>query len=115
MGRWKYYSDEDGVGMSADLMDRVDHACELAGFKFTRTSGLRTVDSNAAAGGVQDSSHLKGLALDLAKPVGQQEIEKMLWALGLAGIRRVGNYDRHVHVDVDPAKVQDVMWYGKSH
>ena len=32
----------------------------------------------------------------------------------LAGFRRIGVYDRHVHLDVDEKLPQDVMWWGVS-
>lgn len=115
MGKFRYFSDEEAKGLDGELMARLDVARDLCGFPIVITSGARTPEQNAAAGGVQDSSHLKGLAVDLRAPTGQNEREKMIWALGRAGFRRVGIYDRHIHCDVDPNKAQDVVWFGVSH
>lgn len=104
----KHFKPEEVEGLVPELVDRLDQARELAGFPFRITSGRRTPDQNTAAGGVGDSSHLAGLAVDLAAPADPEPRERMLWALGRAGFRRVFTYTRHVHVDVDPAKAQDV-------
>jgi hypothetical protein len=115
MGKWKHFSDEEAKGLDGELMARLDVARDLCGFPIVITSGLRTLDGNQAAGGVENSSHLSGLAVDLHAPPGQNEREKMIWALGRAGFRRMGIYDRHLHCDVDPNKGQDVVWFGISH
>jgi len=115
MGKWKYFTDEEGFGMDVDHMNRLDHAREIVGFPIIRTSGLRTPEQNSNSGGVQNSSHLLGFASDLRSPTGKFEREKLIWALGLAGFRRIGIYDHHFHVDNDPNKSQDVAWFGVSH
>jgi zinc D-Ala-D-Ala carboxypeptidase len=93
----------------------VDVARGLCGFPIVITSGRRTPEQNAAAGGVPDSSHVRGLAVDIQAPVGKSEREKLIWALGRVGFRRVGLYDRHAHCDIDESKAQDVVWFGISH
>lgn len=96
-------------------MSRLDTARELCGFPIVITSGKRTPEQNAAASGTSESSHMQGLAVDLRAPTGQNEREKMIWALGRAGFRRMGIYTRHIHADVDEKKDQDVVWFGVSH
>lgn len=115
MGKWRYFSDEEAAGIDDELMSRLDVARGLCGFPIVITSGRRTPEQNAAAGGTNESSHMKGLAVDLRAPTGQNEREKMIWALGRAGIRRIGIYTRHLHCDTDPDKAQDVVWFGVSH
>jgi len=115
MGNWKHFSDEEAKGLDGELMSRLDVARDLCGFPIVITSGRRTPEQNAAAGGTNESSHMSGLAVDLRAPTGQNEREKMIWALGRAGFRRMGIYDRHLHCDVDPNKSQDVVWFGVSH
>jgi len=114
MSKYRHFSDEEGNGLDAELMDRLDFARDLCGFPIVITSGLRTPEQNASAGGVSDSSHLLGLAADLHSPTGQFEREKMIWALGRAGFRRIELATKHIHVDVNPNKQQDVAWFGVS-
>ncbi len=111
---WKYFSEAEGAGLAIDLMDRLDVARGLCGFPIVITSGKRTDSQNAAAGGTADSSHLLGLAADLHSPTGQFEREKLIWALGRAGFRRIEMATKHIHVCVNPAKQQDVAWFGVS-
>lgn len=77
------------------------------------TSAKRDPAKNAAVGGVRDSSHEAGLALDVAHDGDIVKAMKLAYALGRASVVRVGFYDRHVHLDVDKTKPQ-VTWEGKS-
>lgn len=115
MGKWRHFSDEEAKELDGELMARLDVARDLCGFPIVITSGRRTPEQNAVAGGTNESSHMKGLAVDLRAPTGKNEREKMIWALGRAGFRRMGIYDRHLHCDVCPDKAQDVIWFGVSH
>lgn len=114
MGNYKHFSNEEAKGLDGELMDRLDVARGLCGFPIVITSGKRTDSQNAAAGGMADSSHLLGLAADLHSPTGQFEREKLIWALGRAGFRRIEMATKHIHVCVNPAKQQDVAWFGVS-
>ena len=116
MTKWKWFSDEEAKGLDYGLMVRLDMARELCGFPIVITSGRRTEEQNQNAGGTKESSHLKGLAVDLRAPTGQNEREKMIWALGRAGFRRVITYSRHIHCCVDATKQQDIFLNGgESH
>ena len=112
---WKHFSDQEVEGLSPALVEKLDLARDICGFAFHITSGLRLPNHNADVGGVPDSAHLKGLAADLRRPVGEDECFKMVWALGLAGCRRIEIATKHIHVDVDDSKPAPVMWFGVSH
>jgi hypothetical protein len=114
MGKWRHFSDEEAQGLDGELMSKLDVARELCGFPIVITSGRRTPEQNAAAGGASESSHLSGYAADLRAPTGQNEREKMIWALGRAGFRRIELATRHIHVCVNPSKPMDVVWFGVS-
>ena len=71
----KYFSydefdspDELGSGkhMDHDLLLMIDRARALYGKPIVVTSGFRTESHNEKVGGVSSSSHLKGLAIDVA-------------------------------------------------
>ena len=111
---WEFFSDKEVEGLAPMLVASLDKARKICGFPFKITSGFRPPAHNAEIGGVIDSSHTKGLAADLARPQGDEPLFKMIWALGLAGFKRIEIASRHIHVDVDPGKPQYVMWFGES-
>lgn len=114
MGDWKYFTPEEIRGLDESLVGMLDFTRETCGFPLQITSGYRDPAHNAEIGGVPDSAHTKGLAVDLRKPIGLDQLLKMVWALGLAGFRRIEIADRHVHVDMDLGKGHPVMWFGVS-
>ena len=109
-----YFTDSEINGLQGVLVDRLYEARRVAGTPFIIDNGLRTVAENDHAHGVQDSAHLRGLAVDLActDPSARMLIVKGLLA---AGFSRIGIYDRHIHADVDKTLPQNVMWWGVSH
>lgn len=112
--KWKHFSAKESEGLDEMLMHMLDKARDVAGFPFYITSGKRSAEHNASVGGVSDSSHVRGIGVDLQAPVGVQERQAMCWALGLAGFKRIGIYDKHFHVDIDTEKAQNVVWFGIS-
>ena len=73
------------------------------------TSGLRTPKTNQDVGGSPTSSHLKGLACDISCSSSKEAFGIVETALR-AGFRRIGIANDHIHLDVDPDKVQNVIW-----
>jgi len=114
----KYFSynefdspDEEGSGrnMDYDLLNMIDKARELYGKPIVVTSGFRTESHNKKVGGVSSSSHLKGLAIDVACVRSKDRFE-MLTALIEAGFNRIGVASTFIHVDIDKNKSQNVIW-----
>ena len=62
--------------MNPALMSFLDDLLQL-NFHFTITSALRTVSQNKAAGGVPNSQHLKGEAVDF-KPYGSTTYSQLV-------------------------------------
>lgn len=114
MGKYRNFSDGEVEGLDERLVSKLDDARDVCGFPFKITSGLRQPEANANIGGVPNSSHLKGLAADLARPTEYEPLWKMIWALGLSGFKRIEIATRHIHVDIDDSKPSPVMWYGES-
>ncbi len=95
--------------MDYDLLKMLDQAREEAGVPFKITSGYRCAEHNAAVGGVKDSAHVYGFAVDIAA-LSSPARYAVVRALLMLGARRVGIADTFVHVDVDDAKPDRVMW-----
>lgn len=116
MDKWKWFTEEEAKGLDHGLMVRLDMARDLCGFPIVITSGRRTEEQNVNANGTKDSSHLRGLAVDVQRPIGDFESNKIVWAIGRAGFRRVFIYTKHIHLDIDESKQQDIcLFMGKSH
>lgn len=100
--------------MNPGFIRTLDKIRDEVGFPLVVTSGYRTPEWNAHVGGVQGSSHTKGVAVDFAAPT-----EAMRNAITDAavkhGIKRIG-YGAHknfIHLDIDPDKTQYTIWnYG---
>ncbi len=68
VARFVYFDEEKEPaikGVDQELMASLDRARHKAGIPFIVTSGYRTDEDNFSAGGVSDSAHTKGLAVDL--------------------------------------------------
>ena len=113
MGKYKYFTDEEVRGLDEKLCLMLDCARDVYGFPIRITSGYRTPERNAEIGSKPDSAHIRGLAVDIATPSSPIIREKLFWALGLAGFRRVESCPRHAHVDLDgPPKPSPFFWEG---
>lgn len=95
--------------ISQELLSRLNLAREEAGVPFIITSGCRCKEHNKAVGGVADSAHTKGLAVDIYAPDATRW--HILAALFLyfhrIGISFKGNF---IHVDIDMTKAAPVVW-----
>ena len=116
MSKFKYFQDSEIVGLVEDLVFKLDRAREFYGSPIVITSGYRDPSKNESVGGVKDSAHTKGFAVDIRLSQDPFIRSKMAWALGRAGFERVLFYDRHCHVDVDRDKPKPIFLDGgKSH
>lgn len=89
----------------------LDRARGLAKVPFSITSGYRSPEQNREAGGVWDSAHTHGLAVDLGCFDSRARL-RMVSGLVMAGFVRIGLYTRHLHCDIDDTLPQDVLWLG---
>lgn len=95
--------------MNQNFLNRLDKAREYAVTPFIISSGYRCRFHNETVGGSPTSSHLKGLAADIAvKDSGQRY--KILMGLIGAGFNRIGIGETFIHVDYDEAKQSNVIW-----
>lgn len=95
--------------MDAGLLQHLDAARHMAGIPFVITSAYRCEQHNKDVGGVPGSAHTKGLAVDIAAN-GSRERFMIAQSLLARGLTRIGVASSFVHVDVDSAKDQRVLW-----
>ena len=98
-----------GHDMDEHFLAMLDNARGLAGCAFIITSGVRCEPWNVNQGGSDTSSHLVGLAADIACG-GSGTRALMLDALRTAGFNRIGIAKDFIHVDCDPGKPAHMVW-----
>ena len=99
-----------GVNMDSSFLAKLEEAREIAGIPFKITSGYRTKTHNKEVGGVPNSSHLIGVASDIAVSSGSERYT-ILNALIKAGFKRIGVAKTFIHCDTDPNKPNSVWTY----
>lgn len=99
-----------GINMDSNFLAKLEQAREIAGVSFIITSGYRTKEHNAEVGGVPNSSHLIGVAADIAVSGGADRYI-ILSALIKAGFRRIGVAKTFIHCDTDDSKPNSVWTY----
>jgi len=97
------------IGVNTELMQMLDDAREIAEIPFIITSGLRTPEHNAEIGGVSNSAHLEGLAVDLATS-SYHTTYRIVLGLLLTGFKRIEITKDHIHADIDKTKAQEVIF-----
>ncbi len=95
--------------MDKHVMLALDNARGIAGIPFALTSPMRCPAHNKAIGGTEDSSHLRGYAVDIDAPNSRARFQ-IIEALIGAGFTRLGVAHDFIHADMDPDKAEDVLW-----
>ena len=104
----KYFKEIE-ENMNVDFLAKLDKAREYAGIPFIITSAYRSVEHNAKVGGSPNSSHIKGLAVDISVTDSRTRF-KVLEALIKVGFNRIGIASNFIHVDDDKDKSGEVVW-----
>lgn len=80
-----------------------------SGLELEFSSGYRCKACNAAAGGVKNSAHLRGMAVDILVD-NSSERWHLLSSIAKMGFRRIGVGRGFIHLDLDLTLPQDVVW-----
>ncbi len=96
--------------ISDKLIEKLDKARFLASVPFVINSACRCNIHNKNVGGSFDSSHKKGLAIDIEVTDSIQRFN-IINALLFVGFKRIGIYKDFIHVDIDITKTDSVVWY----
>jgi len=100
---------DTGGNMRASTLVKCDALREAYGKPLIVASGIRTLERNKQVGGVKNSSHLLGYAVDW-KDIPDSELIAFLDAAWVAGFRRFGIMANSIHTDDDPTKSSPAMW-----
>ena len=103
--------DEPGSGHNMDdtFLEMLDEARAIAGVPFAITSGFRTPAHNRKVKGTKGSSHMQGLAADIACADSYTRAI-IVNALMDAGFMRIGIADTFIHCDCDTQKPEPRFW-----
>jgi len=99
--KFKYFKGSEIVGLNEKLVRILDNAREIAGVPFLITSGFRTIEQNKKAGGKANSSHLRGLAVDLACTDNKRRTRMLCGILGQTEGVFLEVARKHLHIDID--------------
>lgn len=105
----RYFKEIDCGNMNQEFLLKLDRAREVAQIPFKINSAYRTPEHNAKIGGKPNSSHLKGLAVDISATDSIQRFT-ILKALIDTGFNRIGIAKTFIHVDDDKSKSPEVVW-----
>ena len=94
--------------MDENFLHRLDVARFHSGVPYIVNSAFRTVEHEKSKGRSGDSSHTKGVAVDL-KATNARTKFKIITGLIKAGFTRIFVYDTFIHVDLDYDKDQEVL------
>lgn len=103
--------DEVGSGqkMHPDILEMLDEVRDKFDKPIRINSGYRSEKHNTKVGGTPNSSHLRGLAVDIACNSSVDRYHLLNCLLDV-GFNRIGIAGSFIHVDIDPEKAKDVIW-----
>lgn len=107
-----YFKENEIVGLKPDFVKALDTARGIAGVPFRITSGYRTPEHNEEVGGMPNSAHTQGLAVDLNCQDNTSRTGILRGLLTCGTPMFIEICSKHIHCDVFPAyhKLGDTMW-----
>jgi len=99
--KYKNFTESEVKGLKHEFVLLLDKARDIAGIPFVINSGFRTPAHNKKVGGVANSAHLTGLAVDLRARTGAETYAIIKSAMEV-GIKRIGinRASQFVHLDI---------------
>lgn len=95
--------------MSPVFMSMINQARATAGIPFAVNSAYRCPEHNVEVGGKATSSHIFGMAMDIACSNSRDRF-LIVAALIKAGFNRIGIAKTFIHADIDGTKDREVVW-----
>lgn len=93
------------VMIHAELLSKLQTLRDKVGSSIVINSGYRTPEYNNKIGGVNESFHTKGMAVDIQIPKGYT-VDSLAVLAKSVGFRGIGKYKTFLHVDVRPTLTQ---------
>jgi len=94
--------------MNEDFIFTLDEARDISQIPFKINCGCRCEKHNKDVGGVTDSAHTKGLAVDIS--ISSDSVRfSIVSALLKVGFKRVLLYDTFIHCDMDLSKPNPIL------
>lgn len=98
------------ANIDKELLLRLEYARLQAKTPFVIKSWNRCIEHNTKIGGKGNSAHLKGYAVDI-QTITKEKQRYVLFYLLVAGFTRIGIGDMFIHVDCDPDKQPEKIWF----
>jgi len=98
-----------GEKMNHKLLEDLDGLRHFVGKPFSINSGYRTSAHNNDVGGVPESAHTQGLAVDIKCSNSSFRYDILERAIAM-GFNRIGIGKTFIHLDQDSSKPQEVVW-----
>lgn len=95
--------------MSKELLYLITYLRHTIGIPFIITSGTRCKQHNKNIGSSDNSSHTKGLGVDISITNSSDRFKLIKLALHI-GINRIGLGKTFIHLDIDKSLPQNHMW-----
>ena len=95
--------------ISQDLVNSLERLESVLGHELTFSSGYRCEACNAAAGGVKNSAHMRGLAVDISASSSADRYH-LIYSAIRQGFARIGIGRNFVHLDIDFSLPMHVLW-----
>ena len=95
--------------ISSELIKYLGSLEDLLGFELHFNSGYRCSACNKLAGGVPNSGHLRGCAVDVSAPDSGTRF-RIVQASLKCGFRRIGIGKNFIHLDTDDKLPLNMMW-----
>ena len=101
-----------GSSVHGEFRETLNDARAIAGVPFKITSGMRCLEHNTKIGSKETSSHVKGIAADIAY-ADELHLTRIVHALSRVGFTRIGvnKQKKFIHVDFDGTKPNVVFGY----
>lgn len=99
-----------GLLMHMEFIEALDRLRRRCDFPFFINSGYRTRSYNERVGGVKCSAHETGWAADIRAESSSAKFTIVREALASGDFCRIGIGATFIHLDMDPAKPQRVLW-----
>jgi len=97
--------------IDTDLILKLEDIRTQIGKPIFITSAYRCPEYNKQVGGVPDSAHTKGLAVDIACTNSRDRYEILDIVFKFDLFNRIGIGKSFIHLDIDKEKPQNVVWH----